>query len=140
MCLLQFFVAGWNFVHIYIYDGRKEDAGEANGRTAGCGAILDPGHSQRPVVFFFEPCPALVFCRLLGLAHALVSVRANKPRRKTQQIARLPSARSSLFQVKNMKTLAEALEVFTSEEVVSFKWDKEVNGDTGKHTHSLEAL
>eukprot|EP00903_Cladosiphon_okamuranus_P019913 g18301.t2 len=35
-------------------------------------------------------------------------------------------------EVKNMKTLAEALEVFTSEEVVSFKWDKEVNADTGE--------
>lgn len=33
-----------------------------------------------------------------------------------------------------MKTLAEALEVFTSEEVVSFKWDKEVNADTGRRT------
>lgn len=30
-----------------------------------------------------------------------------------------------------MKTLAEALEVFTAEEVVSFKWDKEINADTG---------
>lgn len=35
-----------------------------------------------------------------------------------------------------MKTLAEALEVFTSEEVVSFKWDKEANADTGKCIHS----
>eukprot|EP00752_Nemacystus_decipiens_P004045 g3704.t1 len=35
-------------------------------------------------------------------------------------------------EVKNMKTLAEALEVFTSEEMVSFKWDKEVNADTGE--------
>lgn len=34
-------------------------------------------------------------------------------------------------QVRNMKTLGEALEVFTKEEVVSFKWDKEVNADTG---------
>lgn len=33
-----------------------------------------------------------------------------------------------------MKTLAEALEVFTSEEVVSFKWDKEINADTGRRT------
>lgn len=41
-----------------------------------------------------------------------------------------------LFQVKNMKTLAEALEVFTSEEVVSFKWDKEVNADTGQRNPS----
>ena len=31
-----------------------------------------------------------------------------------------------------MKTLAEALEVFTSEEVVSFKWDKQTNSDTGE--------
>lgn len=30
-----------------------------------------------------------------------------------------------------MKTLGEALDVFTKEEVVSFKWDKEVNADTG---------
>lgn len=30
-----------------------------------------------------------------------------------------------------MKTLGEALEVFTAEEVVSFKWDKEINADTG---------
>lgn len=30
-----------------------------------------------------------------------------------------------------MKTLAEALEVFTAEEVVSFKWDKEINAETG---------
>lgn len=37
-----------------------------------------------------------------------------------------------MHQVKNMKTLAEALEVFTSEEVVSFKWDKEINADTGR--------
>lgn len=37
-----------------------------------------------------------------------------------------------MHQVKNMKTLAEALEVFTSEEVVSFKWDKQINADTGK--------
>lgn len=36
-----------------------------------------------------------------------------------------------LDQVRNMKTLGEALEVFTKEEVVSFKWDKEVNADTG---------
>ncbi|CAM9482017.1 unnamed protein product [Scytosiphon promiscuus] len=35
-------------------------------------------------------------------------------------------------EVKNMKTLAEALEVFTAEEVVSFKWDKEINVDTGE--------
>lgn len=30
-----------------------------------------------------------------------------------------------------MKTLDEALAVFTKEEVVSFKWDKEVNPQTG---------
>lgn len=30
-----------------------------------------------------------------------------------------------------MKTLGEALEAFTKEEVVSFKWDKEVNTETG---------
>lgn len=30
-----------------------------------------------------------------------------------------------------MKTLDEALAVFTKEEVVSFTWDKEVNPDTG---------
>ncbi|CAB1113461.1 unnamed protein product [Ectocarpus sp. CCAP 1310/34] len=35
-------------------------------------------------------------------------------------------------EVKNMKTLAEALEVFTAEEVVSFKWDKEINAETGE--------
>ncbi|CAM9823365.1 unnamed protein product, partial [Laminaria digitata] len=35
-------------------------------------------------------------------------------------------------EVRNMKTLGEALEVFTKEEVVSFKWDKEVNADTGE--------
>lgn len=31
-----------------------------------------------------------------------------------------------------MKTLDEALAVFSKEEVVSFKWDKEVNPDTGR--------
>lgn len=31
-----------------------------------------------------------------------------------------------------MKTLHEALAVFTKEEVVSFKWDKEVNPETGE--------
>lgn len=36
------------------------------------------------------------------------------------------------FQVKNMKNLDEALTIFTKEGVVSFKWDKEVNADTGK--------
>lgn len=32
-----------------------------------------------------------------------------------------------------MKTLDEALAVFTKEEVVSFKWDKQVNPDTGRN-------
>lgn len=31
-----------------------------------------------------------------------------------------------------MKTLDEALAVFTKEEVVSFKWDKDVDPDTGE--------
>lgn len=31
-----------------------------------------------------------------------------------------------------MKTLDEALSIFTKEEVVSFKWDKEVNAETGE--------
>lgn len=37
-----------------------------------------------------------------------------------------------LDQVKNVKTLDEALLIFTKEEVVSFKWDKEVNAETGE--------
>lgn len=48
----------------------------------------------------------------------------------------LHSFRFVLFQVKNLKTLAEALEVFTAEEVVSFKWDKEI-ADTGKSRPSF---
>lgn len=39
-----------------------------------------------------------------------------------------------------MKTLAEALEVFTKEEVVSFKWDKEVNAETGKLTNCTDDI
>lgn len=31
-----------------------------------------------------------------------------------------------------MKTLDEALSIFTKEEVVSFKWDKEINAETGE--------
>lgn len=42
------------------------------------------------------------------------------------------SFRVALVQVKNLKTLAEALEKFTAEEVVNFKWDKEINTGTGR--------
>lgn len=46
-------------------------------------------------------------------------------------IVEVSICRSRLPQVRNMKTLDEALTVFTKEEVVSFKWDKEVNPETG---------
>lgn len=51
---------------------------------------------------------------------------------KTYAQRRLHSLRLLRFQVKNLKTLGEALEVFTAEEVVSFKWDKEINAAAGK--------
>lgn len=35
-----------------------------------------------------------------------------------------------------MKTLAEALDAFTKEELVSFKWDKEINPETGEEKSS----